>query len=98
MKKTERLKYILIPEKRLRDVLELYPGKTRDEVRKLLFSGLGPRLLAGGCVAALLLVLAFFSDRTVQEEPGIKRYSYSWKRNGKVFRWKLLRGNTKKNR
>lgn len=73
MKKSDWLKTLLIPEKKLREVLELYPGKMRDEVRKALFSELGRRLAVGVSVSAVLLVLALVSGREAAQEPGIVR-------------------------
>ena len=67
---TER---ILVPEGKLRDALELYPGKTREEVRRILARELGKRLLPGGILAVLLVAFAFFLGKETPQEEGILR-------------------------
>ena len=73
MKKGKWLRNLLVPEGKLRDALELYPGKTREEVRELLFREVGKRLLPGGALAVIFLVLALASGSEPAEEPGIAR-------------------------
>jgi len=73
MRKTGWLKTCLIPEKKLREALELYPGKTREEVRERLYRELRPRLLYGGLMAVFLLALAFVFGTPEPEEAGIIR-------------------------
>ncbi|MBO5353404.1 MAG: type II secretion system F family protein [Lachnospiraceae bacterium] len=73
MKKAYRLESFLIPERKLRDALELYPGKTREEVRKLVFHELERSLLPGVVLAVLFLILAAFSAPKDTEVQGIIR-------------------------
>lgn len=73
MKKAEWLKDILIPEKKLHEVLELYPGKTREEVRNRLYRELGNRLLISAPAVMIFLLLAWYSGKTETEEPGVLR-------------------------
>ena len=37
MKQNIWFRKLLVPEGKLRDVMELYPGKTREEVRELVY-------------------------------------------------------------
>ncbi|MBP3611350.1 MAG: type II secretion system F family protein [Lachnospiraceae bacterium] len=64
---------LLVPEDKLRNAMELYPGKTRDEVSRLVFMGLKKKLLPGVLVSAVLLLSAAAAGRTAEEEPGMKR-------------------------
>lgn len=74
MKKNRWLQRLLIREEKLREAMELYPGKTREEVRELLFRELKRRLVPGGIGAVVFLVLAWCSgDETAQD--GIARPS-----------------------
>lgn len=66
------LKKLLVPEGKLRDALELYPGKTREEVRDILFRDIRKRLRPGMLMAVVFLVLAVVSGRKTEEE-GIVR-------------------------
>lgn len=75
MKKIIWLRKLLVREGKLRDAMELYPGKTREEVRELLFSELVKRLLPGGIATVFFLFLALFSGGGVTEEQGIARPS-----------------------
>ena len=63
----------LVPDGKLRDAMELYPGKTREEVRALVFENLLKRLIPGMLAAGLFLLLAVFYGKEKQEEPGIVR-------------------------
>ena len=61
---------------KLRDAMELYPGKTREEVRELLFRELTKRLWPGIFAGAGLLLLAVFTggeesgEEIVRPAPG----------------------------
>lgn len=63
----------LIPETKLRDAMELYPGKSRTEVRRILWNGLKKKLLSGGILALLFLVLAAVTGGKQEEVQGFKR-------------------------
>ena len=73
MKQAERFARLLVPEGKLREALELYPGKTRDEVRRILAKEVGKRLLPGGILAVLLVVFALCAGKEVSVEEGILR-------------------------
>lgn len=73
MKRGSWIGKLLVPEGKLRDSLELYPGKTREEVRAILFREVGKRLLPGGILAVVLIIFALFSGRDTVEEEGIAR-------------------------
>ncbi len=64
---------LLIPEGKLRDALELFPGKTREEVRRILAKEVGKRLLPGGLLAILFVAMAFFTGQESAPEEGILR-------------------------
>lgn len=74
MKQKRYFKTLLIPDSKLRDAMELYPGKTRNEVNSLLYREIVKRLLCGGASAVLLLGLALFFPKSEKEE-GILRPS-----------------------
>lgn len=63
----------LISEQRLRDAMELYPGKTRAEVQELVFSGLLKKLVQGMELMVFLFVIAFLTGQNHGEESGILR-------------------------
>lgn len=65
-------KKLLVPEGKLRDALELYPGKTREEVRELLYREVVRRLWPGGIAAVFFLIMAVVAGRETEEE-GIVR-------------------------
>jgi len=75
-RKRFRIQKLLVREGKLRDAMELYPGKTREEVRELLFRELTKRLWPGIFVAAGLLLLAVFTggeesgEEIVRPAPG----------------------------
>ena len=75
MRWAESFHRLAVPEGKLRDALELYPGKTREEVRRILAKEVGKRLLPGGFLAAFLVVLALCMGKEVSEEEGILRPS-----------------------
>lgn len=75
MRWAESFRRLAVPEGKLRDALELYPGKTREEVRRILAKEVGKRLLPGGVLAAFLVVLALCTGKEVSEEEGILRPS-----------------------
>ncbi len=66
------MKKLLVPEGKLRDAMELYPGKTREEVRELLYKEVKKKLLPGIMAGVFFLVLAVFAGQKPQEE-GILR-------------------------
>lgn len=68
-----RISSLLVPDSKLREAMELYPGKTRDEVRTILFGNISKRLVPGALAAVLFLVLALFSGKEKQGETGILR-------------------------
>lgn len=72
MKKRRMFLWLLVPEGKLRDAMELYPGKTREEVRELLYREVMKKLLPGIAAAVLLLIMAVLVGQTPQEE-GILR-------------------------
>jgi hypothetical protein len=74
MKKKRLFCRLLVPEGKLRDALELYPGKTREEVRELLYGEVKKKLLPGMVAAVFFLLLAVFSGQKTKEE-GILRPS-----------------------
>ena len=45
MKQGKVFSAILVPEGKLRDAMELYPGKSREEVRELLYGEVKKKLL-----------------------------------------------------
>lgn len=75
MRWAESFHRLAVPEGKLRDALELYPGKTREEVRRILAKEVGKRLLPGGFLSAFLVVLALCMGKEVSEEEGILRPS-----------------------
>lgn len=64
---------VLIPETKLRDAMELYPGKSRTEVRRIIWNGLKKKLLPGVALAILLLILAVVTDGKKEEIRGFQR-------------------------
>lgn len=67
------LERLLIPEGKLRDAMELFPGKNREEVRAILFRELRKRLLPGAVLTVIFLVLSFLSGREGSVEEGMVR-------------------------
>lgn len=74
MRRGSWLRKLLIPEGKLREAMELYPGKTREEVREVLFRELIRRLWPGGVASILFLVLAVLNGGKT-EEAGVIRPS-----------------------
>ena len=72
MKNNIRFSGLLVPEGKLRDVMELYPGKSREEVRELVYGEVKKRLLPGIIAAIFFLVLAAVMGQKPKEE-GILR-------------------------
>ena len=64
---------LLIPETKLRDAMELYPGKVRTEVQEMLWSDLVKRLIPGGLFACIFFTLAVLSGNTKETSPGMRR-------------------------
>ena len=75
MQKTNRIQKLFIPSGKLREAMELYPGKTRTEVESLLWVGLRKKLLLGGVLTVLFLVSAGMMGRKAPEAKGIVRPS-----------------------
>ena len=72
---TKVLQKLLIPQRKLREVMELYPGKTGPEVQELLWRELWKKLLPGCVLAVFFLVLALGSGNSEPEKAGMKRPS-----------------------
>lgn len=72
MKQNIWFRRLLIPEGKLRDAMELYPGKTREEVRELVYGEVKKKLFPGIIGAVFFLVLAIFPEQKPEEE-GILR-------------------------
>lgn len=72
MKNKIRLSRHLVPEGKLRDAMELYPGKTREEVREILYEEVKKKLLPGLVAAVFFLAMSVVTGRTPEEE-GILR-------------------------
>ena len=72
MKKHKMFFGILVPEEKLRNAMELYPGKTRNEVREILYREIKKKLLPGFAVSVFFLLLATCTGQRRQEE-GILR-------------------------
>ena len=71
--KKSLLKAVLLPEGKLRDAMELYPGKTRAEVREIVWKELLKKLVPGILAAVIFTMAAvsFFHGKV--EEEGILR-------------------------
>ena len=68
-----RLQLLLVPETKLMDAMELYPGKNRVEVRGILYRELRKKLLPGVGMALIFLVMALLFLRKEEESKGIRR-------------------------
>lgn len=68
MKKEGLFRKLLVPEGKLRDAMELYPGKTREEVRTLLYKEVLNRLRPGIIAAAAFLLMALLLSGKTEEE------------------------------
>jgi len=75
MKKRKWMEKLLVPEGKLRDAMELFPGKTREEVRAIIGREMGKRLLPGVVLAVFFLVLSCLFEKEVPEQNGIVRPS-----------------------
>ena len=64
MKSKIRMSRLLVPEGKLRDAMELYPGKTREEVRELLYKEVKKKLMPGLAAAVFFLAMAIVTGRT----------------------------------
>lgn len=73
MKTESKVVKLLIPEGKIRDAMELYPGKSREEVRRIVFLGLVKRLIPGSAAALMFLILALAFGKKQASEPGILR-------------------------
>ena len=72
MKNNIRFSGLLVPEGKLRDVMELYPGKSREEVRELIYKEVKKKLFPGFIAAVFFLILAVIVGQKPKEE-GILR-------------------------
>lgn len=72
-KKNSLLKTALIPEGKLREAMELYPGKTRNEVREIVWRELLKKLVPGMMAAAAFMILAVTFFRGEPDVEGILR-------------------------
>lgn len=68
-----RLQLLLVPETKLMDAMELYPGKNRVEVRGILYRELRKKLLPGVGMALIFLILALLLLGKEEESKGIRR-------------------------
>jgi len=68
MKRKIRISMLLVPEGKLRDAMELYPGKTREEVRELLCKEVKKKLFPGLAAAGFFLAMAVLSEQTPESE------------------------------
>ncbi len=66
-------KSVLVPEGKLRDAMELYPGKTRNEVREILWRELQKKLVPGILAAVVFIVGAVCSFQENTNAGGIER-------------------------
>lgn len=64
---------LLLPEGKLREAMELYPGKMRQEVQQILCRELRKRLVPGLLASVLLLVLAVLYGSGEENPEGIMR-------------------------
>lgn len=74
-KKRNRLVRLFLPDGKLRDAMELYPGKTRVEVRDIVWKEVKVKLLLGCMALVFFLVLALVSAKDEPEKSGILRPS-----------------------
>lgn len=72
-KKNHRFIRIILPDAKLRDAMELYPGKIRAEVQEIVWKELVKKLIPGGILMMLFLVLAIGSIRQKPQQEGIMR-------------------------
>ena len=73
MKKKQAIKKLLVPEEKLRAAMELFPGKTREEVREILFRKVVHRMKLGGCLSLLFFFVGVFVGKTSGVEQGVQR-------------------------
>lgn len=73
MKRKQRIGNSLVSESKLRNAMELFPGKTRDEVRELLRREVVGRIKLGGCLAGIFLLLAVFAGNSKSSVSEIER-------------------------
>lgn len=67
------LQNILIPKEKLREAMELYSGKTREEVQGLVWKELQKKLLLGMVLSALLIILSLCVGKKETGQEGIQR-------------------------
>lgn len=72
MKQNIWFRKLLVPEGKLRDVMELYPGKTREEVRELVYREIKKKLFPGIIAMIFFLIFAVLAGQKTEEE-GILR-------------------------
>ena len=75
MQKTDVIQKLFIPSGKLREAMELYPGKTRAEVQGLLWSELYKKLLLGLAASMVFLVAAVVVAKEEPRQEGIIRPS-----------------------
>ena len=63
----------LLPEGKLREAMELYPGKTREEVRELIRKELVKKLIPGVVAFVTFLVLAAVLAQKEPKQQGMQR-------------------------
>lgn len=71
--KTNRRMRWLLPDTKLRDAMELYPGKTREEVRDIVWMGLRKKMVLGGIAMMMFLLAAVAARNEKPESPGMIR-------------------------
>lgn len=64
---------MLLPDTKLRDAMELYPGKTRAEVQEIVWKELVKKLILGGIGMIFFVVLAVTYMRKAPQQAGIVR-------------------------
>lgn len=72
-KKNHRMVRLLLPDAKLRDAMELYPGKTRAEVQEIVWKELAKKLVLGGAALVLFLSLAVVFVKKAPQQEGIVR-------------------------
>lgn len=73
MKGKQIIGKLFVPEGKLRASMELYPGKTREEVREILLREITRRVKLGGVMALFFLFLGIYTGNTNGPEEGIQR-------------------------
>ncbi len=66
-------KHCLLPDSKLREAMELYPGKTRTEVQDILWKELAEKLAVGAAAMIFFLILAVCLAGSKKDSQGIVR-------------------------